>query len=1019
MNYENEAKIPFRRIKELIGHPETVAVVQQAFATAHGAAQPQALVVEAGAGLGKSHLLSGLDWILASERPDLFLCIARIIDLSDTNARSSNTIQRKIIEGLTYKEDNPKDHRFTPTRIADAFQEYNAKDAELQKQRASLSAAEIIQYQEDLSPLFVQAYKTLAAERTIVLSFDTTESLISLQPDHDLGTVEQSVEQSSAELFYAWIETVLTQLPNTLVIFCGRPVHVDQQSTEIGFNLRPIGRTITTVLQATGLLYGGVNKLQPLDATGVAAYLRAYGETIDDEQQVSQILQQTDGMPLLITCLIEDRHFPQQFQPAPPKDRAEFERQILEFLLNPLRAATDPQHQLFLYALYVLSYARRGLRRDQLKQFLVEFDYTTNPLDGQSWMSDANIEDVLQRMEKMALIKRRPGTYLLYLHDHFYSLIDQSGRASALGMRDEVLGFVINNAEQRLINATARNEKFIALSDLVYYRMIADPARGYRAYLTASYQLLEENEIHSALVLRDELWQWLSIEYHQGLVLGTALTPMEIVRDDAVWLVRYFVSTGGYTTAVAAGTAIQKRYGSLEVHQDDFFTAMLNIRLGSALTLERNVNFGDARSLFSQAIDILSHPAPNDIYLQHHHDVFLAVAYVAAGYLERNLNNYEQANTYYRAALEAYTRYQPPAEEPLPRFELNESVSQLAINMAYSDVQLGNYPRAQRWLDTYIFQNQTKDRPRIELLTIDRQALAYNVRSILQLEKGDLIVAQRSNKMALERARAAVRQRTLGLVRIQQATILYERMKRDGEYDANPLSIFNEAAEIFADEATSLRELHLLWGKYERDYGEYFKTHNDTTAAETHLHSALQHFDQSLVAARKGQSDVSPQPSLQVAEILHNKAFVYRLLDEQDAARQFLTQAETMLANTTMPFYVQLVASSIAYEQAQHARQEGDIATMLEYSMVALARAFAFSTENHNVRAFKRFFERDFGSLDNNQLQQMHDMLKSSGDTFLAYERLPYQRPAPKRWDDAARNSREFIENLILQLYDV
>lgn len=1010
--------IQYPRTRRYIGQEPTVVALRAAYREAAHAATGRGFVIQADGGLGKTFLLYQLPQILALEASDV--CIARIVDLSDPDTRRSTTVQRAIIEGLSVTA--TRVFRFPPALVAEKFAAYDTLETELESRRAGLSPSEIEAYNQRLRQLFVAGLTELAESKPLILCFDTLESLMSVQVNDFL----QHAFPTSAELFYSWVCEVLPQLPRTLAIFCGRPPEAEQPIAEVpGATLRTAGRAIATVLDEAGLLAAPPQQLLPFMPNELDEYLAEYGELPEGPIEPADIQKKTGGLPLLITALLEDRKFPDELKKDEEVDsRAAFEQALLTYVLNPL--VRDPQRgnakQVLNYALFVLSYARRGITHHDLLGFLDEHGYLSNPISGERLLTAQEIERLIETLREMALTKRRPGSEVLYLHDHIYRVIDESELPDGLGMREQVLIFLLKLVQQqRAAAAGARRKLFIAKSDEIIYQLMLDPQAGYRSYLTAIYQLFVNGETNLALTLRDDFWRWLSAPRNRRLVQKSALKLAEIVRDDGVWLVRYLLKRGQHRRAVAIGQLVRDHFAAeldeaVEAY-DEYLDWSLSLLLGDALALWQDADQPEAEQLFARAIQVIERPLKQD-YLKLHQDFFRGETYSYAGYLKRTLARYSEAVADYRNGVEAYQAYVRKPEQERS-FEVREPYAQILLNLSYVEILQARFESAQRELNRF-FNPEDNGTALYDQLLPDRQAIVKNVQSILFLERNNLPKALELVRVAWGLAQRSDRPRIIGIVAMNYADILHEQMKQTGTFTDEPRQFLQTALRSFPEEGTSRRELELIWAKYERNYGVSLREQGRIEEAQSHFAQALEHIEAALAATgtRKpdpvtGDEMSEYMPTVQGAELLQNKALVMRLKGDLPAATQLLERAEAML-RYDLPPYAHIIAGNIAIDRAQIDFRQGRVEEGTSRCVVALARAFIYSSEHRTVRSYRDRFSRIFTHLSEDELKRAIAALERLDPLKVASSaaELPYQRPAEDDWRRAYISSHSFIQKL-------
>jgi hypothetical protein len=142
----------------------------------------------------------------------------------------------------------------------------------------------------------------------------------------------------------------------------------------------------------------------------------------------------------------------------------------------------------------------------------------------------------------------------VYLHDEIYVLIDRGGYGEAMGVQERIYEFLIAVARDQYNHATDALTRYTALSNLIYYELANHINTGYRQYIIATHRLFASKEIEQLVSLRDEFMRWLRAPANRDrLEKESDLEFDEIARDDAVWLMKYYLSINNNKSAVDVG----------------------------------------------------------------------------------------------------------------------------------------------------------------------------------------------------------------------------------------------------------------------------------------------------------------------------------------------------------------------------------------------------------------------------------------------------------------------------------
>lgn len=980
----------FPRTEEYIGRTEVLDTIRTTLAELRQKPASRALYIEAVGGLGKTFLLERLPGLVRSA--DDGERIARIIDLSDPEKRSGGVIELAIISGLM--SNRGQWYRFPNEQVRRAFASYLEQRSQYERHRGSLRPPELLLQRNQLRHAFVEAFNSLASTaHPIVLRFDTLEAIGSEAPRL---TTSGDTFPSAQDIVLEWIAGVLPALRHTLAIFCGRP--------------GPAANPLLTTLRQHGLLaVADKVELTSFGRPEIRRYLAAYGQTDLDDADFISVEHRTEGRPLLLTCYAQARASGSDFPglttegaavPAlstPTPSRESFEDAIVRSILSPI--SSGPAAQRFRgYCLFVLAYARRGLTSDQLRECLGQLGYLES-------FDERLLPQVLDDLQRMALVKVRADTDLLYLHDEIFQMIDRSAQPRALGLGDGALQFLIELSRRNLHAARDRVARFTAANNLVYYELTRDIAAGYRQYLLATDYLFSTGNTDQAQALRDELWRFLNQPFNQARLRHETplLTQEQVTRDDAVWLVKYYLAINSYEQAVRVGSQVRMQFAA-DLESDDFFRVDLYTAYANALTLLRPPDQAQALELFNDVIATLDRdPATiRDAFLRSKLGYYRGIAYTLRGYLWRTLSSYAEAAADYEVARRAYYDYTKAGP---PDFDVIETQAQVQFNLIYALTMLGKLEWARDLAET-LLQPAFFDR-----LSKERQAIALNVNAVVNLAlAGGLREAYEYVSRAWKIAEELPSIRIRGLVARELGSVLSEQVELYGEPNLEAAKYFDQAANIFADEAPNLRETWFEYGRYERRLGRLYAQRGERQAAEQHFRKALNCFDNALLVLGEDRS------SMYRAELLESKAVVYRWLGDIATATRLIDEAEAILRTGSHPTYVQVIAGTLAYKRGQFAMDNGQIPEAMAMFAVALARCYVFSSTNRTVLTFDKRIRRYIRSLSDEALREAYRVMHEPGALPpVQVQDLPYQPPDTAAWaaswDRATARLRDLTES--------
>jgi tetratricopeptide (TPR) repeat protein len=281
-----------------------------------------------------------------------------------------------------------------------------------------------------------------------------------------------------------------------------------------------------------------------------------------------------------------------------------------------------------------------------------------------------------------------------------------------------------------------------------------------------------------------------------------------------------------------------------------------------------------------------------------------------------------------------------------------------------------------------------------ERLSPERQVIALNINSVVNLAVASGL--RDAYDFAMHAWRLVVDLptiRTRGLVARQLASVLSEQVEITGEPSAEAGPYFEEAINIFADEAPNLRETWFEYGRYQRRLGRIYAQRGDDAMKRLHFRKALDCFDNALLVLGAGQ------PTMYHAELLESKAVVYRWLGDIPAVERLIDEAEAILSASDYPAYAQVIAGTLAYKRGQIAMGRGQIAEAMRMFTMALARCDVFSSDNRTINTFRRRVRRYIIGFSDDQVRSAYQTMRDiTNEPALRVEDLPYQRPDPDVW---------------------
>lgn len=466
-------------------------------------------------GIGKTRLLEEAAR-LAAEPSAPAVLHGDIMDLYHSELHSTEGMQDAIVEGL-----DPEKQRFEAFRAARArFNELRLRASPPESLRAE---------QRVLDATFLSDYNQLAQACRILLRFDTME-LIQRESDPVLEACQ--IEQEEVEIGH-WLLETLPRLNNTVILLAGRlpaPLRAELPAR---------------CAESAGLVFCELTELSGLTVEESLAYFSAI-EDFDPRLRAvptemrRRIWDYTDGHPirlsLVIDLLLNGRELADLFPPPGYAGPGSINKEEIEGrLVDELMRLPWPIQGVLRY----LALARKGLDAELLHHLAAdEWDQET-------------CRRYLEQMRRFTVVKIRPGTDVVFMHDELYALLDRyvlrereqfqyTYEAIAAYYRAQLAA---NTAEERRTLKPA----------LLYYELQSDPWQAFwRCYVQWDEEAVRAFDFDLDMRLRDELLRFLKAGRDDPWV--AAGLPRDLVdRDAAARWVRRYLSRTEHTRAAEIG----------------------------------------------------------------------------------------------------------------------------------------------------------------------------------------------------------------------------------------------------------------------------------------------------------------------------------------------------------------------------------------------------------------------------------------------------------------------------------
>lgn len=970
------------------------------------------LFFQAEGGVGKTRLLQQYPMIVQKTSPEVR--IAHPIDLYRFEVRSPNVIEQELINGLKqHAVHAPEWYRLRSAEVDTLFEEYyRASNIYMYSPDAAYAS-------EQLRMAFVTCWNNLTASYPLVISFDTIETLFN-SPAPVEAVIMTEGGDAGETLFLDWISTVLPQLRRTLVLCSSRPLNPRQYPTH----------PLVDRLEQRNLLVAPVQELKPFtEAQDIETYLKEYDVAVAAEE-ISYIKDITQGRPLLLTCYAEvkrpDSMIPLIKNPENVTDREGFEEYILDYILHPFQH-TEPHVRTFLYCLFFLAIARRGLRRMDLRMLFQQQQYTQ--------VVDAVIDQL-----NTALVKTLPATWvddtgisnqvstdILFLHDEIYQMIDDSGLVGALGLdsaTDSVLQYLVDMSKQQVEQAKKHQQQWMgsaellrAMSDHVYYAVTLNIVQGYRIYTIYVDQLLDQHNIDAALVVSDTFWRTLGWSVNeQGEVVqpvrlkeSQSLTYTQIIHDEQVRQVRLLHAQARAQEALDRATQLYEKFkqeGWLE--RDLYLRIDLSLLLAHVIMLARSSGYHEsAVQHFSDVITLLADANASlldaDEFLRLRRRYFLGVAYTLRGYLHREEQDFVKAQADAEAARAAFKAYNDNEAQVLNE-DVRSALAQVTNNLAYSFSLSGELRRALR------FSEEILERY-IDACSLYQRALFYNTNALILINMGRYLEAEEPLNQAMQAADKCGIKRAKGLVMHARGRLEREthNARRAGESRPEIGEYYAKAKDYLEGEPDSLREVYFEWSSFVRELAVFYKNQQrDFKMAEDYKLMALDLLDKSL-------EQLHGDAPTQRADCLKSKAIIHNLMEEYDMAAALLDEVEALLRNNPMPAFGQVISGKVALQRSViQLRSQGNYQEALRLMTIALARVYLFAGRHRDQGDFEQQIERFVQEIPHDELQAFKELLDSE-QVIVALDdaELSYQPPNAEKWETVWRGSVRFVSDTI------
>lgn len=574
----------------------------------------EAFYIYGKAGFGKTRLLQEIGRIIGDEtsyKP----AWSGIVDLYHSDTQNPMDVEHSIVEAL-----DPEGREFS--RYRQIYNQYQGA----RRQLGGASSVEMLRSR--LSGAFRSDYAAFVGQQRAVLTFDTLE-LLRYERDRAQDVCRIDDTNTSVK---QWLLSQTSQLPNTVVIFAGRPD--EEMARELSEHFYHFQKS----------------KLLPFSLPETRAYvdeLKHRDPSLADRlpsDVVEEIHQLTGGRPiyvgLAVNLLVDSdvevsRLFPVSHSSEHGDEMPELlGKAIVEALLD----LPEPQRSV----IHFLTFTHQGLDADLLAELTAD----------EGW-DRPQVLNALQATKRYSFVKSRPekengNRDILFFHDEFYDLFDNfywpvNRQEEALKVFEPIRDYYAQRyqevrealgppAEEGTVERDGKTQRELVSEleectiKLLHYELQCDPRHAYyHRYTEWETEAINSFRLGYDMRLRSTILRFLGRYTDPGAILDTPRTEwlkrrvdrLDIDRDCVLRWLRRLLVQGDYKGALERARYMrQLSDDEFEFNPDDdpLYCAGLLTELARAMRL-RNYPLEQTAAQLLEAIELLSNlpPASDDL----------------------------------------------------------------------------------------------------------------------------------------------------------------------------------------------------------------------------------------------------------------------------------------------------------------------------------------------------------------------------------------------------------------------